>query len=47
MYQPLIDYAHKELREFIREVKISTRLVEQPVVIVADLANDTPNKERI
>jgi len=46
-YQPLIDYAHKELRESIRDVKISTRLVSQPVVIVADMSNDTPNRERI
>lgn len=47
MYQPLIDYAQKELREYIKAVKISTRLVDQPVVIVADMMNDTPNKERI
>jgi HSP90 family molecular chaperone len=47
MYQPLIDYAHKELRETVRDVKISTRLVSQPVVIVADMNNDTPNRERI
>jgi HSP90 family molecular chaperone len=47
MYQPLIDYAQKELREYIKDVKISTRLVDQPVVIVADMMNDTPNRERI
>lgn len=28
-------------------MKVSTRLVEQPVVIVADMLNDTPNRERI
>lgn len=47
IYQPLIDYAQKELKDYIKDVKISTRLVDQPVVIVADMMNDTPNRERI
>jgi hypothetical protein len=28
-------------------VRVSLRLVEEPVVIVADMMNDTPNRERL
>lgn len=47
MYQPLIDYALKELNDSIKDVKISLRLVDSPVTIVADTMNDTPNRERL
>lgn len=47
VYQPLIEYAQKELKDYVKEVKISLRLVESPVVIVADMMNDTPNRERL
>ena len=47
MFQPLTEYALKELKDFIKEVKISLRLVDSPAVIVADLSNDTPNRERL
>jgi HSP90 family molecular chaperone len=43
----LIEYAQKELRDTIKEVRISLRLVDNPVVIVADMMNDTPNRERL
>jgi len=46
-YQPLIDYVKKELKSVIKDVKISMRLIENPAVIVADMMNDTPNRERI
>ena len=47
VYTPLIEYAQKELRDSIKEVRISLRLVDDPVVIVADMMNDTPNRERL
>ena len=47
VYTPLIEYAQKELKEHIKEVRVSLRLVENPVVIVADMMNDTPNRERL
>lgn len=47
VYTPLIEYAQKELKDHIKEVKISLRLVDSPVVIVADMMNDTPNRERL
>ena len=47
VYTPLIEYAQKELKEHIKEVRVSLRLVETPVVIVADMMNDTPNRERL
>ena len=37
----------KELKNQIKDVRISLRLVESPVVIVADMMNDTPNRERL
>lgn len=43
----MIDYAKKELSENIKDVKISLRLVNNPVTIVADMMNPTPNRERI
>lgn len=46
-FQPLIDYMGQELREVVKDVKVSLRLVNNPVVIIADMMNDTPNKERI
>ena len=46
-FQPLIDYAKKELKEEIKDVKISLRLVNNPVTIVADMNNATPNRERL
>lgn len=46
-FQPLIDYAKKELSDSIKDVKISLRLVNNPVAIVADLSNSTPNRERL
>lgn len=46
-FQPLIDYMGQELKDVIKDVKISTRLVNHPVVIIADMMNDTPNRERI
>ena len=46
-FTPLIDYAKKELEEHIREVKISLRLVDHPVVVVADMNGETPNSERL
>ena len=46
-FQPLIDYARKELSNDIKDVKISLRLVNNPVTIVADMSNATPNRERI
>ena len=46
-FQPLIDYASQELSGFIKDVKVSSRLVSSPVVIIADMMNDTPNKERL
>ncbi len=46
-FQPLIDYMGEELKEVIKDVKVSTRLVNHPTVIIADMMNDTPNKERI
>lgn len=47
VYTPLIEYAQKELKDYIKEVKVSLRLVDSPVVIVADMMNDTPNRERL
>lgn len=47
VYTPLIEYAQKELKDYIKEVRISLRLVDTPVVIVADMMNDTPNRERL
>ena len=46
-YQPLIDYAKKQLKSVIKDVKVSLRLVDNPTVVVADMMNDTPNRERI
>lgn len=46
-FQPLIDYAKKELGSDIKDVKVSLRLVNNPVTIVADLNNATPNRERL
>ena len=46
-YQPLIDYAKKELKAKIKDVKVSMRLVNYPALVVADMMNDTPNRERI
>lgn len=46
-FQPLIDYASQQLKDLIKDVKVSLRLVNNPAVIVADMMNDTPNKERI
>lgn len=46
-FQPLIDYVQQQLREMIKEVRISMRLIDTPVVIVADMSNDTPNRQRI
>ena len=46
-FQPLIDYAKKELSEDIKDVKISLRLVNNPVTIVSDMNNATPNRERL
>lgn len=43
----MIDYARKELAEDIKDVKVSLRLVDNPVTIVADMSNATPNRERI
>lgn len=31
----------------IKDVKVSSRLVSSPVVIIADMMNDTPNRERL
>lgn len=47
VYTPLIEYAQKELKDYIKEVRVSLRLVDTPVVIVADMMNDTPNRERL
>lgn len=47
VYTPLIEYAQKELKDYIKEARISLRLVDSPVVIVADMMNDTPNRERL
>lgn len=47
IYTPLIEYAQNQLKDVIKEVKISLRLVDEPVVIVADMMNDTPNRERL
>jgi HSP90 family molecular chaperone len=47
VYTPLIEYAQNQLKDQIKEVRISMRLVEEPVVIVADMMNDTPNRERL
>jgi HSP90 family molecular chaperone len=47
VYTPLIEYAQKELKDHIKEVRVSLRLVDSPVVIVADMMNDTPNRERL
>lgn len=47
VYTPLIEYAQKQLKEHIKQVRISLRLVDNPVVIVADMMNDTPNRERL
>ena len=47
VYAPLIEYAQKELKENIKEVRVSLRLVDSPAVIVADMMNDTPNRERL
>lgn len=47
VYTPLIEYAQNQLKDQIKEVRISLRLVEEPVVIVADMMNDTPNRERL
>lgn len=47
VYQPLIDYALKELKDSIKDVRVSMRLVDSPVAIVADMNNDTPNRERL
>lgn len=47
VYTPLIEYAQKELKDHIKEVRVSMRLVDTPVVIVADMMNDTPNRERL
>lgn len=46
-FQPLIDYAKKELTSNIKDVRISMRLVNNPVTIVSDLSSPTPNRERI
>ena len=46
-FQPLIDYMGQELKDVIKDVKVSTRLVNHPAVIIADMMNDTPNRERI
>ena len=46
-FQPLIDYAGQELKGLIKDVKVSSRLVDSPVVIIADMMNDTPNRERL
>ena len=43
----MIEYAQNQLKDVIKEVKVSLRLVEEPVVIVADTMNDTPNRERL
>lgn len=47
VYTPLIEYAQNQLKDSIKEVRVSLRLVEEPVVIVADMMNDTPNRERL
>jgi len=47
VYTPLIEYAQNQLKDTIKEVRISLRLVDEPVVIVADMMNDTPNRERL
>lgn len=47
MYTPLIEYAQNQLKDYIKEVRVSLRLVDEPVVIVADMMNDTPNRERL
>lgn len=47
VYTPLIEYAQNQLKDVIKEVRVSLRLVEEPVVIVADMMNDTPNRERL
>ncbi len=46
-FQPLIDYAKKELSSNIKDVKISLRLTESPATIVTDMSNQTPNRERL
>lgn len=46
-FQPLIDYAKKELSDNIKDVKISLRLVNNPAIIVSDSINPTANRERI
>jgi HSP90 family molecular chaperone len=43
-FQPLIDYMGQELKDVVKDVKVSLRLVNNPVVIIADMMNDTPNK---
>ena len=40
----MIEYAQNQLKDVIKEVKVSLRLVNEPVVIVADTMNDTPNR---
>ncbi len=47
VYTPLIEYAQNQLKDTIKTVKISLRLVDEPAVIVADTMNDTPNRERL
>ena len=47
VYTPLIEYAQNQLKDQIKEVRVSMRLLEEPVVIVADMMNDTPNRERL
>jgi HSP90 family molecular chaperone len=47
VYTPLIEYAQNQLKDVIKEVRVSMRLVDEPVVIVADMMNDTPNRERL
>lgn len=43
----MIDYAKQQLTDNIKDVKISLRLVNNPVTIVSDLTSPTPNRERI
>jgi len=44
VYTPLIEYSQNQLKDHIKSVKISLRLVDEPAVIVADTMNDTPNR---
>ncbi len=47
VYTPLIEYSQNQLKDHIKSVKVSLRLVDEPAVIVADTMNDTPNRERL